>query len=100
MPRETVIENHLVKEVRKLGGICYKFTSPGRIGVPDRICVFHKGLVIFAECKQPGKIPSPHQQREIDRLRKLGYSVYVIDSHTKTRELIDEAREILLTSDF
>jgi hypothetical protein len=35
--REKVIENYLCEEAKKIGGLCYKFTSPGRRGVPDRI---------------------------------------------------------------
>lgn len=33
----------------------------------------------FTECKAPGKKPRPGQQREIARLRKMGYRVDVVD---------------------
>lgn len=51
--REDVIERHLVNEVKKAGGIAYKFTSPGRRGVPDRIVLLPNGKIIFVECKAP-----------------------------------------------
>lgn len=35
--------------------------------------------VRFTECKAPGKKPRPGQQREIARLRKMGYRVDVVD---------------------
>ena len=49
--RESTIEARLAREVRKLGGLCYKFTSPGAPGVPDRIIILPGGLVVFVELK-------------------------------------------------
>ena len=34
--RESLIEKHLVAEVKKAGGVAFKFVSPGRRSVPDR----------------------------------------------------------------
>ncbi|PHM39301.1 nuclease p44 [Xenorhabdus mauleonii] len=78
--REDVIEKHLVNEVKKAGGIAYKFVFPGRRGVPDRIVVLPKGRVVFVECKAPGEKPRPDQLREHERLRALGQKVVVLDS--------------------
>ncbi|CDL85380.1 VRR-NUC domain-containing protein [Xenorhabdus szentirmaii] len=78
--REDVIEKHLVNEVKKAGGIAYKFVSPGRRGVPDRIVVLPNGRVVFVECKAPGEKPRPDQLREHERLRALGQTVVVLDS--------------------
>ncbi|CDG88421.1 VRR-NUC domain-containing protein [Xenorhabdus bovienii] len=78
--RESVIEDHLVKEIKKAGGIAYKFVSPGRRSVPDRICVLPGGRVVFVECKAPGEKPRPDQLREHERLRALGCEVVVLDS--------------------
>ncbi|KLU15367.1 MULTISPECIES: VRR-NUC domain-containing protein [Xenorhabdus] len=78
--REDVIERYLVIEVKKAGGIAYKFVSPGRRGVPDRIVVLPNGRVIFVECKAPGEKPRPDQLREHERLRALGQTVVVLDS--------------------
>lgn len=36
---EKEIEKYLREEIKKLGGIAYKFVSPGQVGVPDRICL-------------------------------------------------------------
>lgn len=78
--RESAIEKHLVAEVRKEGGIAYKFVSPGRRSVPDRIVLLPGGRVTFVECKAPGKKPRPEQLREHERLRALGFTVAVLDS--------------------
>ncbi|MDU2112388.1 MAG: VRR-NUC domain-containing protein, partial [Clostridiales bacterium] len=40
---EKEIEAYLRIRIKKLGGIAYKFTSPGNDGVPDRIVLLPKG---------------------------------------------------------
>jgi len=35
--RESKIETHLREQIEAIGGLCYKFVSPGRRNVPDRI---------------------------------------------------------------
>lgn len=78
--REDVIERHLVNEVKKAGGIAYKFVSPSRRAVPDRLVLLPGGKVIFVECKAPGEKPRPDQLREHARLFALGHQVVVLDS--------------------
>ncbi|MET4892518.1 VRR-NUC domain-containing protein [Morganella morganii] len=78
--REDVIERHLVNEVKKAGGIAYKFVSPGRRAVPDRLVLLPGGKVIFVECKAPGEKPRADQLREHARLFALGHQVIVLDS--------------------
>ncbi|ECG8599328.1 VRR-NUC domain-containing protein [Salmonella enterica subsp. salamae] len=77
--RENLIEKHLVAEVKKAGGIAYKFVSPGRRSVPDRIVLLPGGRLVFVECKAPGKAPRANQVREHERLRALGFTVVVLD---------------------
>ncbi len=51
--RESLIEKHLVAEVKKAGGVAFKFVSPGRRSVPDRIVLLPGGRIVFVECKSP-----------------------------------------------
>lgn len=83
--REKDIESHLVKRVKECGGIPYKFVSPQRVGVPDRICVLPGNMILFVELKAPGQKPRPEQEREHKRLRDLGCKVLVLD----TKEQVD-----------
>lgn len=53
--REKQIEQQLVSAVRRMGGICPKWVSPGLDGVPDRIILLPGGHMAFAELKAPGK---------------------------------------------
>lgn len=78
--RESIVEKHLVAEVKKAGGVAYKFVSPGRRSVPDRIVLLPGGRVVFVECKAPGEKPRPEQLREHERLRARGFTVVVLDS--------------------
>ena len=86
--REKDIELNLIKQVKAAGGIAYKFVSPGRIGVPDRIVLLPGGEIIFVECKAPGAKPRASQVREHQRIRALGGRVVVIDSYDLSSILI------------
>lgn len=87
--RESEVEKHLVKRVKERGGVPYKFKSPSRRGVPDRLCALPGGLTIFVELKAPGEEPRPDQAREHQRLRDLGCKVLVIDSKQQVDHYFD-----------
>ena len=78
--RESEIEKKLVIHIKKLGGIAYKFSSPNRKSVPDRLCVMPNGRAFFVETKSTGKEPTPLQHHEHELLRSLGHTVLVIDN--------------------
>tara|TARA_R100001198_G_scaffold1670_1_gene1162 strand:- start:1541 stop:1807 length:267 start_codon:yes stop_codon:yes gene_type:complete len=77
---EKDIENALVRKVKTLGGMCEKFTSPGRRSVPDRIITLPNGKIVFVEVKNTGKKPTELQLRDHERRRALGCDVRVIDN--------------------
>lgn len=77
---ERDVEQALVRRVKSLGGLCEKFTSPGRRSVPDRVVTMPDGRVVFVELKAPGKKPTENQIRDHNRRRELGCDVRVIDS--------------------
>lgn len=77
--RESDIERELVRAVQAAGGIAYKFTSPQRRSVPDRVVVLG-GHVRFVELKAPGGKPTPAQEREHARITAAGGVVWVLDS--------------------
>lgn len=69
---ERDIERWLVKSVEALGGKAYKFVSPGRAGVADRIVVLPGGAVWFVEVKAPGGRLSPLQRVFAQDMERLG----------------------------
>lgn len=87
--REKQIEQRLVQEVRKRGGICPKFTSPGFAGMPDRLILLPGGGFAFAELKAPGQKPRPLQKARHTLLRRLGFRVFVIDEIAQVKTALD-----------
>jgi len=85
---EKTVERALVKYVKDQGGIAYKFTSPNRRSVPDRLCLFPGGKVVFVECKRPGRKVTKLQAREHERLKVLGFEVLVVDNKEDADALI------------
>ena len=90
-PRERDIEARLVASVAAAGGIAYKFTSPGRRHVPDRLVVLPAGSAFFVELKAPGKQATAGQRREHAKLRALGQFVFVADSYAAVDALMEQA---------
>lgn len=77
---ERDIERALCKRVKELGGMCEKFTSPGKRSVPDRLVTLPGPCYVFVELKAPGKKPTELQRKDHWRRRCLGCDVRVIDS--------------------
>ena len=90
--KEKSIEQKLTLMVKKRGGICPKWVSPGFDGVPDRIVLLPEGRIAFVEVKAPGKKPRPLQTSRHNLLRRLGFRVYVLDSEEQIGEILDEIR--------
>ncbi|WP_205571924.1 MULTISPECIES: VRR-NUC domain-containing protein [Burkholderia] len=88
---EKTVETYLVDRVRVAGGDAYKFSSPARVSVPDRIVVFPPARIYFVELKRPGGVVTKGQLREHERLRALGCDVRVIDSREAVDAFVREA---------
>lgn len=87
--REKSIEAKLVAEVKAVGGVCWKFTSPGTAGVPDRIVLMPQGRIAFVEVKASGEKPRPLQRLRIKTLQRLGFKAFVLDSPQQIGGIID-----------
>ena len=81
--------------VKRMGGIAYKFTSPGNTGVPDRIVLFPGGRLVFVELKAPGGRLSKMQERQIGRIRGLGFQVAVLSSLEEVDLFLDCWKEAM-----
>lgn len=93
---ERDVEKYLKDRMKAIGGAAYKFTSPARRSVPDRLAIFPGGAMVFAELKKPGEKPSDAQLREHKRLRELGCAVYgCIDSREAVDRMIEEIVPLL-----
>lgn len=89
--KESNIEKYFKDEMKRIGGISRKFTSPGRRDVPDQIGILN-GFVFFVELKAHAG-PTVAQKREHKRLRDHGATVYVASSFYEVNLLIKLLQE-------
>lgn len=88
--REKTVEGKLTNAVRMMGGIAFKFVSPGFDGVPDRLVLLPQGKMAFIELKAPGKKLRPLQVRRKNQIEGLGFRVYCIDNPAQIGVILDE----------
>lgn len=92
-----MLEKHIEAKVcdyaKQRGLLVYKFTSPARAAVPDRLFVLPTGRMFFCEFKREGQKPTIPQAREHQRLRQHHVSVWVIDNVDAGLRMIDEMLE-------
>lgn len=93
---EKYIEQRLVTEVKKIGGLALKFSSPGFDGVPDRLILLPKGKMAFVELKAPGKTLRPLQEKRRRQLESLGFLVFCVDDIKQINQILNR---ILLGGD-
>lgn len=87
---EKTVEAYLRDTVRAHGGVALKFVSPGQAGVPDRLVLLPGGVAWFAETKDAGRRPTPRQVRVHERLRALGFRVFIPDSKAAVDRMMEE----------
>ena len=80
--RERDVEKYLKREIAKVGGECFKWTSPGRKGVPDQLVFLPSGAILMVEVKAPGKRPTALQADFAKTMAvRFGRHVYTVDSY-------------------
>ena len=87
---EKYIEQRLVTEVKKIGGLALKFSSPGFDGVPDRLLLLPKGKMAFVELKAPGKTLRPLQEKRKRQLESLGFLVFCVDDIKQIKPILNK----------
>lgn len=85
---ENEIEDYFIAQIKEIGGLTFKFTSPGNNGVPDRI-VLYKDLIELVELKKPGGAIRKIQKAVFKRItRKTNSNVYLLDTKAKVDRYI------------
>ena len=84
--REKEIEKHFCWAVERLGGRTYKFTSPGRKGVADRIACLPDGTTWFVELKKKGGRLAPLQTKFAADMLALGQDYACLWSREEINE--------------
>lgn len=80
MDSEKAIEKTLNAEVKNLGGWSLKLLCQFVTGLPDRLVLLPGGIIFFVEVKSTGKKPTPVQLLVHTKLRRLGFTVHVVDT--------------------
>ena len=86
---EKQIEGKVCDYAKSKGCLCYKFTSPSRRSVPDRLFITPSGKVFFIEFKRAGAHPTEAQAVEIAKLTRQGVDVYVCDNVNDGRDQVN-----------
>ena len=86
---EKTIEQELVNQVKKRGGICPKWVSPSFAGVPDRLVFLPDGKFVMVEVKRPKGKPRALQISRHKLLKRLGFTVYVLDGLEQIGGMLD-----------
>ena len=86
---ERFIEQKLVARVKREGGLCPKFVSPGSDGWPDRLVLMPGGKIAFVELKAPQGRLRPIQVQRHAQLRDLGFSVFVVNDPDQIPEVLE-----------
>ena len=88
--REKYVEQRLVAEVKKRGGICPKWVAPGFDGVPDRLVFLPHHKFGMIEVKALGKKPRPLQSARHRLCEARGFKVFILDKPEQIGGLLDE----------
>lgn len=88
--KESTIEARLVREVKKRGGLCYKFTSPGSPGVPDRIVILPGGRTVYIELKTEIGRLAKIQKWQLEEIRKRGADARVLKGMDQVLAFLEE----------
>ena len=79
-------ERYLVRRTIEHGGVAYKWVSPGRVGVADRIVLLPGGAVWFVELKTVRGRLSAWQKLFATEMARLGMNYIVI----RSKEEVDQ----------
>ena len=87
---EKLVERKLVEMCKEFGALCIKLLTYQFTGLPDRMCLFPHGVIVFVELKSTGEKPRKIQLAVHKKLRELGFRVEVIDTVQGIIDLINE----------
>jgi len=88
--KESQIERYLVRKVEEHGGLCFKFVSPGNLGVPDRIVLTPEGRTIYVELKTDTGRLARMQKWQRGEMEKRGADVRVLCGLDAVKDFLRE----------
>ena len=76
---ESEIQEKVTEEAENQGLLPIRINVKGRKGWPD-YGYGYKGRILFVEFKRKGEVPDPLQEEVHLRMRKAGFTVFVVDN--------------------
>ncbi len=76
--KESKIEQRIVREAERQGGLALKLAPIGSRGFPDRTILLPGGRIRFVEIKTSDGRPSRQQIRWIEKLKALGFDAEIV----------------------
>jgi hypothetical protein len=83
MAAESKLQTRIRKDLERDGWYVVKISICNKPGYPDLQAMKSRRRMAYIEVKGPGKKSEPLQEYVHDILRKIGFSVFVIDSWEK-----------------
>ena len=88
--REREVESYLRRRVEQAGGRCEKFVPDLDSGMPDRIVMLPRGILVWVETKKPvGGRVEKLQVYQHSKLRRLGQEVVIVWSKEDADALVE-----------
>ena len=85
-------DSRLKEQVEDLGGLFWKFTSPGNDGVPDRIAMFPDGRLVFVELKAGAGRMAKVQRFQLQRLIRMNQQVCIVRGRKGAEAFMNDMR--------
>lgn len=86
---ENGVERYLCQRVQESGGQAVKLDS--KTGLPDRLIILPRGVVLFVETKRPkGGVLSPAQLVWLSMLGRLGHVAVSVRNKEEVDKLLSE----------
>jgi hypothetical protein len=89
MGPEAKIEEAVTRYAKRRGCRVYKFTSPSRRSVPDRLFITPNGVTGYLELKAKGKKPTKAQAHQMRLIEEKNAPVDYADSKEKAFLWVD-----------
>lgn len=91
---EKNVEKYIAAEIKKMGGLAFKFLSSSMTGVPDRIILI-RGKVKFLEVKAEKGTLSKRQKAVAVQFEKLGFKIDVVQGIEEAEQYIQDLEDEL-----
>ena len=91
---EKAIERYLCDVVKKLGGVCLKYSNPNMVGYPDGVGRRPGGITLWVELKSKGRKPSAVQVIRFKSMERIGHTVHVCDSKASIDGMLEPYKSL------